>query len=235
MYRLMLADDSNATQKIVTLAFKDTNYQVICLSDGVDVLEYISHSPVDIMLIDVDLPGIDGYQLSEMLQRDKFTADIPVVIMGSIRCPVDEDKIQGFQPSARLEKPFETSQLLEVVQRLLSDKNNQGFIVRAEKGKACVQKTLSDAVISSICPDIQPDSGPMIDGLNLDQLQAGTRVMSRKYLGQDEPVEKVSERSLSENEYSMVVDLVLEKLSDTLKSVVPEAADEVMKKNRQDN
>lgn len=228
----MLADDSRSTQKIVTLAFKDTGYQVICLSDGVDVLEYISHSPVDIMLVDVDLPGIDGYQLSEMLQKDKFTADLPVVLMGSIRCPVDEDKIQGCQPSAMLEKPFETSQLLELVKRLLSDKNNQEYIVRDEKGKAGVQETLFDAVISSICPDIQADSGLIIDGLDLDQLQAGTRAMPRKYLGLDEPVEQLSERPLSENEYSMVVDLVLEKLSDTLKAVVPEAADEVLKKSR---
>jgi CheY-like chemotaxis protein len=231
MYRLMLADDSEATQKIVTLAFKDTNYQVICLSNGVDVLEYISHSPVDIMLIDVDLPGIDGYQLCETMLKDPQTADLPVVLLGSIKCPVDEDRVRDYPSSAKLEKPFETSQLLELVDQLLSDQGQQSFISRSDKGTADVQEILFDAVAASICPDIRPDTA-VIAGLGVDQLQAETKIMPRQYLGHEETAAEVSGRSLSEKEYSMVVDLVLEKISGSLKSVVPEAADEVLKKNR---
>jgi len=119
---------------------------------------------------------------------------------------------------------------LDLVEQLLSDRGNQVFINRSEKGTADVQEILFDAVAASICPDIKPDTA-VIDGLGVDQLQAETKIMPRQYLGQEETAAEVSERSLSEKEYSMVVDLVLAKISDSLKSVVPEAAGEVLKKN----
>ncbi len=219
MYRLMLADDSEATQRIVTLAFKDTSYHVICLSNGVDVLEYISHSPVDIMLIDVDLPGIDGYQLCETMLKNPQTADLPVVLLGSIKCRVDEGRVRDYPSSAKLEKPFETSQLLDLVEQLLSDRENQVFINRPEKGTTNVQEILFDAVAASICPDIKPDTA-VIDGLGVDQLQAETKIMPRQYLGQEETAAEVSERSLSEKEYSMVVDLVLLELANGQETTV---------------
>lgn len=236
MYRLMLADDSSATQNIVTLAFKGMDYEVICLSDGVDVLEYISHSPVDLVLIDVDLPGIDGYQLCEVLQKDTLTADIPVVLMGSIKSPVDQEKIRKHQPSALLEKPFETRELLELAERLLTEKEKRFSAaldlddrVFAEAGLPCLE-----AVLSSIRPEVGAFPG-LPANLGLDELSAATKVMPRKYLGGAEISIPEPRGTLTEKEYSMVVDLVLEKLSGTLKSVVPEAADEVLKKKSREN
>ncbi len=231
MYRLMLADDSRATQKIVTLAFKDPDYQVVCMADGRDVLEYLSHSPVDIMLLDVALPGMDGYQLCKKLQQEQLTAAIPIVLMGSIRCPVDEGKMLDFQPAARLEKPFETSQLMELVESLLADRENQGQISRDKNGATEAEEIVFSSIISSI-RSVQPGT-ELIGGLGSDQLQAGTKSMYRKYLGINEPVAQEPESGLSEKEYALVVDLVIEKLAGTLKSVVPEAADEVLKKKHQ--
>ena len=231
MYRLMLADDSSATQNIVTLAFKDMGYEVICLSDGVDVLEYISHSPVDLVLIDVDLPGIDGYQLCEVLQKDALTADIPVVLMGSIKSPVDRDRIQKHHPSALLEKPFETSELLELAERLLTERKQRFsvFLDLNEKGIAGNEMPCLEAVISSIRPETGTGSELPLN-LGPEELKAATKVMPRKYLGGAEISVQETPGTLTEKEYSMVVDLVMEKLSGTLKSVVPEAADEVLKK-----
>jgi len=231
MYRLMLADDSSATQKIVTLAFNDSDYQVVCLADGRDALEYLSHSPVDIVLLDVALPGIDGYQLCKKLQQEPRTAAIPVVLMGSIRCPVDEGEIMDFQPAARLEKPFETSQLLELVESLLADRTKQEYIFRDKTAASGAEEIIISAVVSSILSDLQTGT-ELIGGLGPDQLLAGTISLPRKYLDLDEPVEQGSESGLSEKEYALVVDLVMEKLAGTLKSVVPEAADEVLKKKR---
>ncbi len=232
MYRLMLADDSSATQKIVTLAFNDSDYQVVCLADGRDVMAYMSHSPVDIILIDVALPGIDGYQLCKKLQQEQLTSAIPVVLMGSIRCPVDEAEMPDFQPAARLEKPFETNQLLELVKSLLADRSNQKHIFWDKKAASEAEEIIVSAVVSSIRSDLQPGT-ELIEGLGPDQLQAETKSLPRKYLGLDEPVEQEPGRALSEKEYSLVVDLVMEKLAGTLKSVVPEAADEVLKNKRQ--
>ena len=231
MYRLMLADDSSATQKIVTLAFNDSDYQVVCLADGRDVLEYMSHSPVDIILIDVALPGMDGYQLCRKMLQQPHTAAIPVVLMGSIRFPVDEAKMMDFQPAARLEKPFETSQLLELVKSLLADRKNHEHISRDKIAASGAGEVIVSAVVSSIRSDLQT-STELIGGLGPDQLQAETNSLPRKYLGFDDPVEQEPGRALSEKEYSLVVDLVIEKLAGTLKSVVPEAADEVLKKKR---
>jgi CheY-like chemotaxis protein len=232
----MLADDSSATQNIFTLAFKDIDYEVICLSDGVEVLEHISHSPVDLVLIDVDLPGIDGYQLCEVLKKDSLTAHIPVVLMGSIKSPVDREKIQKHQPSALLEKPFETRELLELVERLLTEKEKRYSVALDldEGGIPIAELPCLEAVLSSISretgalPELQANLGP-------DELRAATSVLPRKYLDGAATFTPETSCVLTEKEFSMVVDLVLEKLSGTLKSVVPAAADEVLKKKSRDN
>lgn len=233
MYRLMLADDSEATQQIVTLAFKESSCQVICLANGVDVLDYISHSPVDIMLIDVDLPGIDGYQLCEILHQDKQTSDLPIVLMGSIRCPVDEEKARGLNYSAKLEKPFETIHLEKLVESLLPETARGSSHPPVFSGSSFLNESLSGIVLNSIDPESAGKNLNM-SGLSPEQLRAGTRTMTRTFVGEDEPCEEVPENRLTEEDYSKVVNLTLEKLTGKLKSIIPEAVDELISEKRRE-
>lgn len=229
----MLADDSEATQQIVTLAFKESSCQVICLANGVDVLDYVSHSPVDIMLIDVDLPGIDGYQLCEILHQDKQTSDLPIVLLGSIRCPVDEEKARGLEYSAKLEKPFETIHLEQLVESLLPGTSRESSRTSVVSGASVLNESLSEIVLNSIDPG---SSGKDLNmsGLSPEQLRAGTRSMTRTFVGEDEPCEETLENRLTEEDYSKVVNLTLEKLSGKLKSIIPEAIDELISEKRRD-
>jgi len=235
MYRVMLADDSDATQRIFSLAFKDSDYDLIRANDGVDALEYISHSPVDLVLADVGLPVIDGYQLCEALQKDNLTSSIPVILMGSIRFPIDKERIQGIGCSGILEKPFETSQLENLVRELLE-------VGRGAEGATPVADlsgtpgTLSDAIVESICSESVPRP-ELIPGLEMRDLEARTRVLPRSYLqDEEEPLEPSSEtssNSLSEADYLQVADLVLDRISGTLRTVIPEAVMEVLDRKKQ--
>ncbi len=231
MYRLLLADDSEAAQRIVSLAFREPDYQVICRSDGAGALGYASRYPVDLALIDVGLPGIDGYKLCGILQENPLTAGIPLVLLGSIRCPVDEAKMKDIQAAASLEKPFETGHLVALVSRLLRD-SREGRLKAESHGQGPgIPVSLSEAVISAICEETITDP-QLLEGLDSGSLQAETRPMPRLYLGEEEAPETIPGVTLSEHDYQEVADRVLEKLSGALRSVIPEAAGEVLGKNR---
>ncbi len=73
-----------------------------------------------------------------------------------------------------------------------------------------------------------------MSGLSPEQLRAGTRTMPRAFVGEDEPCEEVPENRLTEEDYSKVVNLTLEKLTGKLKSIIPEAVDELISEKRRE-
>lgn len=234
MYRVMLADDSDATQKIFSLAFKDLDYELIRANDGVDALEYISHSPVDLVLADVGLPVIDGYQLCGALHKDPLTSSVPVILMGSIRFPVDHDRIQGIGCSGILEKPFETSELEALVTKLLGAERKAEVKTAFSDGLSGTPGTLADAIVNSICSETVSNPN-LIPSLELKDLEARTRTLSRRHPREEEEPVRSPEKSaagLSEEDYTQVADLVIERISGTLKTIIPEAANEVLDKKR---
>lgn len=229
MYRLMIADDSETTRKIVGLTFTEPDFEVVSMVDGNEVLSSLKASPVDLLLVDVDLPGIDGYQLCEAMGHDPDLARIPVVLMGSIRCPVDQDRLKHLDRVAKIDKPFESRSLEVLVRDLLGNASwsKSASPVRDRVGLS----SLSDMVISSICDDTI-DNPLLLDGLDLDDLQSFTRSLSRKYLGEEDRETAEPSPLLSESAYERVAELVMERLSVTLKEMIPQAAEEVLGKNR---
>ena len=243
MYKVMLADDSEATQRIVTLAFKDSDCRVVCFSDGIDVLDYVSHSAVDILLIDVALPGIDGYQLCQILQGNDNTAGKPIILMGSIRRPVDYERSRKMKVSAILEKPFETIQLEELVRNLLASFSD-GLSDRVDSPEAMIPRQTQKN--DSLPPPGAAPAASLVDlsGLAPENLGARTRVLPRRFVDFPEKVaaepsgrEVAADRSkrLSEEDYSRVVTLAMERISAELESVIPDAVDRIIKEKQGDS
>ncbi len=77
--KLLVADDSVTVQKVVDLTFSDEGCTVIAVSDGRGALEEIERSPPDIVLADVTMPGVNGYELCARIKRDERLRHIPVI------------------------------------------------------------------------------------------------------------------------------------------------------------
>jgi chemotaxis protein histidine kinase CheA/ActR/RegA family two-component response regulator len=118
--RVLVVDDSlvaGELQKNILLA---AGYQSEIARDGVEALEALRHKEWDLVVADVDMPRMTGFELTERIRADEQFRDIPVIIVTS-RDTVD-DRRRGFEVGADayvLKREFDQSQLLDTVRRLI--------------------------------------------------------------------------------------------------------------------
>jgi CheY-like chemotaxis protein len=104
--KLLLADDSVTIQKVVNLTFADEGVDVVAVGDGDSAMQSIVNDLPDIVLADVHMPGVNGYQICEMLRENEATRHIPVILLVGSFEPFDEAEAQRVGASAYLTKPF---------------------------------------------------------------------------------------------------------------------------------
>ena len=118
--RVLVVDDSlvaGELQKNILLA---AGYESEIASDGVEALECLHRKEWDLVVADVDMPRMTGFELTERIRADEQFRDIPVIIVTS-RDTID-DRRRGFEVGADayvLKREFDQSQLLDTVRRLI--------------------------------------------------------------------------------------------------------------------
>jgi CheY-like chemotaxis protein len=118
--KLLLADDSVTIQKVVNLTFADEGIEVITVGDGDSAMEKISQLSPDVVLADVHMPGLNGYQICEIVRENPTTRDLPVVLLVGSFEPFDENEAARVGANAFLTKPFQSiRQLVSQVSDLM--------------------------------------------------------------------------------------------------------------------
>ena len=112
--RVLLADESPSIKKAFDLALKDFAVTVQTVHQGTDVLELFKSFKPDICFLDVLLPKKNGYDACTDIKHDGHM-QTPIVLMWSNFMEVDEAKFKNCGANAKLEKPFETKTLREIV------------------------------------------------------------------------------------------------------------------------
>ena len=125
MPQVVLADDSPTIKKVVELSFAGEDFFFTSFSNGQAALDYMRSHPVDVLLADVSLPGINGYQLCRELKSDDATAHIPVVLLTKTFEPFDIRLAREAGYATHLSKPFETSELVGLVRRLIESSDGR--------------------------------------------------------------------------------------------------------------
>ncbi|MGH9340087.1 MAG: response regulator [Acidobacteriota bacterium] len=122
MPHLVLADDSQTIQKVVQLSFADEEIEIHSFSDGTAALKFLRDEPPEVLLADISLPSIDGYELCREVKQDPRTAHIPVILLAGTFEPFDLKRAEEAGFHSYLTKPFETSQLVELVKKLVQSR-----------------------------------------------------------------------------------------------------------------
>ena len=119
--RLLIADDNVATQKMVQLAFAGEDAVVEAVSSGDAALEVLKVFRPDVALADVFMPGYSGYEVCELIRHDPEFASLPVILLRGAFDPFDEDEAARVGASGHLTKPFDPSEMIAMVERLLQE------------------------------------------------------------------------------------------------------------------
>jgi two-component system, OmpR family, alkaline phosphatase synthesis response regulator PhoP len=116
--KILIADDDEDILELVKTAFERESFEVVTVSNGSHLMSTIKTNAPDLLLLDVLLPGIDGYSLQLQLAQDETTKYIPVIIMTAL--PASKTLFNKFeQVKLFLTKPFEVDVLINEVKKIL--------------------------------------------------------------------------------------------------------------------
>ncbi len=110
--KILVVDDTTASLQLLMDLLSKKGYTVYPASDGKLALEFIQSTLPDLILLDIKMPGIDGYEVCQRLKADERSASIPVIFLSALE---DEpDKVKGFQAGGvdYITKPFQPEELL---------------------------------------------------------------------------------------------------------------------------
>lgn len=113
--RVLAVDDNEDTLEIIRATLED-EYDVLTLSDPLDLTEMIEAFQPDLLILDIMMPRVTGFQLTEMLHRSKDTQDIPIILLSAKNTPRDIRHGYKMGASLYLTKPFMPDRLLKNVQ-----------------------------------------------------------------------------------------------------------------------
>lgn len=120
---VMVVDDSASARAVATRLLEKYQYQVVTAKDGMDALLQLDTYHPSLMLIDVDMPRMDGFELATTLRSDSRYQNIPIIMLTALanverRKLAKEMKLDGF-----LAKPYEETQLILAIQALIGTVN----------------------------------------------------------------------------------------------------------------
>jgi len=159
--KLLLADDSITIQKVVDLTFADEGVDVVSVSNGKQALEKIEEVAPDIVLADVHMPEMNGYQVCEYIKENEKLRHIPVMLLVGSFEPFDEAEARRVGADDTLSKPFQSiRRLVDRVSSLLGGK---------PEPQVSVEEEVQTAELPS--PVAEP---PEVDALSTEELNVAT-------------------------------------------------------------
>ncbi len=112
---VMIVDDSLTVRKITSRLLTRAGYQVATAKDGVDALEQLGEINPDVMLLDIEMPRMDGFELTKHLRRDAKTQNLPIIMITSRTADKHRDYAMQLGVNAYLGKPYQEDVLLQQI------------------------------------------------------------------------------------------------------------------------
>jgi len=122
--KILAIDDSKTMRLAIKITFAAEDCEVVAVSKGSEAVVRAKQMPADILIVDAVLAAGEpsGYEVARQMRADPETAHIPVLILVSNQTGIDEAQVQACGANAALTKPFDTQELLERVNALVSGK-----------------------------------------------------------------------------------------------------------------
>lgn len=116
--KILACDDEKHIVRLVQVNLERAGYQVVTANDGKEALQKIASENPDLVVLDVMMPYMDGFEVLQNLRRNPSTRDIPVIMLTAKA--QDADVFKGWQSGVDcyLTKPFNPMELLSFVKRI---------------------------------------------------------------------------------------------------------------------
>jgi chemosensory pili system protein ChpA (sensor histidine kinase/response regulator) len=117
---VMIVDDSLTVRKITSRLLVREGFKVVTAKDGVDALELLEAEAPDAILLDIEMPRMDGFEFARTIKRDAGTAGIPIVMITSRIAEKHRNRAKELGIDQYLGKPYKEEELLQHLHELLA-------------------------------------------------------------------------------------------------------------------
>jgi twitching motility two-component system response regulator PilG len=117
--KILLVEDQESLLKLESILLTSRGFEVRGVSDGQAALAAIEEDIPDLMLLDIMLPDMDGFEICRMVKENERTRKIPVIMVTARKSSMDVQLSKEVGADAYITKPFKSAMLIETIQKFL--------------------------------------------------------------------------------------------------------------------
>ncbi|HEY0289329.1 MAG TPA: response regulator [Pseudomonas sp.] len=122
MANILIVEDNAANMRLACLLLNNAGHSVLCATDAETGLAFAREHQPELILMDIQLPGMDGLAATSLLKQDVQTAAIPVIALTAMAMKEDEEKSRLAGCDAYIVKPLRYRELYQAIDTLLKNK-----------------------------------------------------------------------------------------------------------------
>ncbi len=116
----MVVDDSLTVRRVTQRLLTREGYQVVLAKDGVDALQHLQSITPDVMLVDIEMPRMDGFDLTKNVRNDERTKHIPIIMITSRTAAKHRNYAMELGVNEYLGKPYQEDDLLKFIAHFIN-------------------------------------------------------------------------------------------------------------------
>ena len=119
MFRILVVEDDVNTRKLMQAVLSQNGYEPVPAADGVEALDILDKKHIDLILLDIMMPRMDGYEFTEIIRGNQMLRDIPILMVTARETPADKRKGFLIGTDDYMVKPVDMDEMLLRIAALL--------------------------------------------------------------------------------------------------------------------
>jgi len=117
---ILVADDSPTIRKFVSFSLTMQGFDVVTVSDGMEALEKLPFKKFDLIITDLNMPNLDGFELIRTIRENEEYKEVPIIILSSLSGSLEIEKGMSYGANSYLVKPFDPKRIQYEVAKYLN-------------------------------------------------------------------------------------------------------------------
>jgi len=118
---VLVVDDSITIRKVTTRILERNGYTVATAKDGVDAVSWMAHSVPDLVLLDIEMPRMDGYEVATYVRGEERLVNVPIIMITSRTGDKHRERAEDIGVTRYLGKPYQETELMEHIDAVLGE------------------------------------------------------------------------------------------------------------------
>lgn len=116
---ILAVDDSATMRQMLQVCLASAGFEVVTAEDGVDGIEKLKSSPPDVVITDINMPRMDGFEFIEAVRSGEQSSRLPILVITTESAPEKKQRARDAGATGWIVKPFDPENLIQAVNRIM--------------------------------------------------------------------------------------------------------------------